>query len=53
MNNDEAEALAKYEALTRAADKAHEEYSRLRTIREKTDPAYAGIYKKRERPHAN
>jgi hypothetical protein len=53
MNEEEAEALEKYETLRRAADAAHEEYSRLRTIREKNDPAYAGIYKKPERPHAN
>ena len=51
MSNEEAEALAKYEDLRRAADKAHDEYSRLRTLREKTDPAYAGIYK--GGPHAN
>jgi len=49
----EAQALANYEDIKWAADKAHEEYSRLRTIREKLDPAYAGIYKKPERPNAN
>lgn len=47
----EAKALANYENLRRAADKAHEEYSRLRTQREKIDPAYAGLYK--VKPHAN
>ena len=46
MDKEEADALAKYEALRRAADKAHDEYSKLRTARQKTDPAYAGIYKK-------
>jgi len=48
---DEAKALANYEYLRRAADKAHEDYSWLRTQREKIDPAYAGIYK--VKPHAN
>jgi hypothetical protein len=47
----EAEALANYEDIRWAADKAHEEYSKLRTLREKIDPAYAGLYK--VNPHAN
>jgi len=49
----EAKALANYENIRRAADKAREDYSWLRTQREKIDPAYAGIYKKPERPNAN
>jgi len=47
----EAKALANYENIRWAADKAHEDYSWLRTQREKIDPAYAGLYK--VKPHAN
>ena len=43
-------AFSKFDALRRAAEKAHEEYSRLRTLREKNDPAYAGMYKPQEKP---